>query len=423
MHKLIPVLGLLALVGCKDKDDEKVDKCEESGNICTWLGVPQVAQLSPEGVHRTDAQLYLPQDITFSTDGSAYFPDFNNHRIRWVDPEGIVTTVSGTGFLGDGPEGDSSVFAWNHPTDLAIDPNDPSKLHVAAWHNSRIHLIDMGAWLTTNECGTGGRDFGGDDGQAIDSILDLPSSVDFDSAGNMYISDQANQAIRKVGSDGTITTIAGNPGVDGAGSHNALPENVDDQWQDAMIGYAGDGGPAVDALLHAEVGQQADPSSKLTIVDDVIYLSDSGNNTLRKIDLSTGIIDRVAGIPWHRQTDTVINAVEELLPVATDPTAGDGGQAMDAYLNNPRDVAIGLDGEIYIADTDNHCIRVIQPDGVIETFAGSCGVEPQPGDAFVGEKEPALDALLYKPYGVEVDFDGNVYIADTFNQVIRRVAR
>jgi serine/threonine-protein kinase len=198
-----------------------------------------------------------------------------------------------------------------------------------------------------------------------------------------------------------------------AAAHNSLPEN--DPIEDATTGYAGDGGPAADALLFAEVGQQADPSSKLTYANDVLYIADSGNNIIRTIDLTTMTIDRLAGVPWTRDSE------DDLIEPA-DLTAGDGGPALDAVLNNPRDVAVGLAGEVYIADTDNHCVRVVHPDGTIDTFAGTCGAAPQPGDAFKGENQPAVNALLWSPYGIEVDNYGHVYIADTKNHVIRRVA-
>ena len=403
------------LVACGGDKEPSEDPCDASGTICTWAGVPQTQRVGLDGIQATSSELNLPQDVTFGPDGTAYVPDFNNHRIRRIDPEGIITTISGTGFLGDGPEGASNVFAWNHPTNVAVDPDDPNVVHIAAWHNSRLNTIDVSSSNTRFACGTGGRDYDGEGEDALSAVLDLPSSIAFDSMGNLYISDQANQAIRRVLPDDTIELIAGSPGLPMAGAWNSDPTlPVEDHIEDATAGYGGDGGPAIDALLFAEIGQQADPSSKLTIVDDVLYLADSGNNIIRKIDLDTMVIELVAGVPWHR------NGID--LPVAADPTAGDGGDALDAYLNNPRDVAVGIDGEVYIADTDNHCVRVVYADGIIETFAGLCGSEPQPGDAFVGEASAAEDARLYSPYGIATDGDGNVYISDTKNQVIRRVA-
>lgn len=406
------LLAVVAAFGCTP------EPCDRSGNICTFAGVAQKAQFGPDDVQATRSPLFMPQDITFAEDGTAYLPDFNNHRIRTISAEGVITTISGTGFLGDGPEGDSAVYAWNHPTNVALDPKDPEILHVAGWHNSRIVQVDLAAGITSFECGTGGRDYAGDGGPAMEAVLDLPSSIAFDSKGVLYISDQANQAIRRVLADDTIELVAGSPGVDNAGAINADPNLApEDKVQDATAGYAGDGGPASEALIFAEIGQAADPSNKITIVDDVLYFADSGNNVVRKIDLKTMEVELVAGTPWHRSTSAAAT-----LPEAADPTKGDGGQATKAYLNNPRDVAVGIDGEIYIADTDNHCVRVVYPDGIIETFAGKCGAEPQVGDKFVGQEQPALEARFWSPYGVATDSEGNLYISDTKNHVIRRVA-
>lgn len=418
-HSLIAVFSLFALSACGPGGEEE-SLCNESGVICTFAGVPLQAQLGPDDVKATKSPLFMPQDIVFMADGTAYLPDFNAHRLRTIDPKGIITTISGTGFLGDGPEGDSDYFAWNHPTGLAVDPNDPNILHVSAWHNSRINQVDLSTGLTTFEAGTGGRDYAWSD-DPMGAVFDLPSSVAFDSKGNLYISDQANQAIRRITPAGELELVAGSPGEDNAAACNAaLGPDPDpaDMCEDATAGYAGDGGPAIDALLYAEIGQAADPSNKIDIgPDDRLYLADSANNTVRVIDLNTGIIDRVAGIPWHRTT----SALDDL-PPATDPTAGDGGSALDAYVNNPRDVAVGIDGELYIADTDNNCIRVVQPDGTIETFAGTCGSTPEIGAKWTGEEVPATEAEFNAPYGVSVDHDGNVYVADTKNHVIRRVA-
>ena len=96
--------------------------------------------------------------------------------------------------------------------------------------------------------------------------------------------------------------------------------------------------------------------------------------------------------------------------------SGDGGPATEAMLNTPSDVAVAGDGTIYIADTDNSCIRVVKPDGIIETFAGICGVQ-----GYSGDYGPAQEALLNRPFGVSLDRDGRVYISDTYNSVIRWV--
>jgi len=416
MRTLLPV-SLLALAACKGGGDDGTaaavepcasgDECtyDQPGAIFTYAGVPGEAMFSAEGEHRLNASLYLPQDIAFGSDGIPAFPDFNNHRIRQIGADEMVYTISGTGMLGDGPIGTSGCYApepcsaeaaaWNNPTNVEVDPNDPNIVWVAAWHNSRINRID----ITTGElewfAGTGGRQYGGDGGPATEAVLDLPSSVAFDERnGDMYISDQANHVIRRIpaGSD-TIELVAGVP---------------------REPGFGGDGGQALDAKLHGHTAQKADPGSKITIHDGTLYLADTVNGVIRTIDLDSGVIERFAG------AYTSLGSDDAGVDLGSVPGySGDGGDALDAVFNTPRDVAVGIDGEVYIADTKNSCVRVVDPDtNIVTTFAGQCGTIGYDGDGgFAG------DSLLGTPFGVSVDGDGNVYIADTLNHVIRRVAR
>lgn len=404
MRNNIYLLGVLTLVACGGKDGgdtdttTPADPCVE-GNICTFAGVPGSQQFGPEGVAATESPLNLPVDVTVSPDGDVYIVDFNNHRIRLVDSGGIVNTVTGTGMLGDGVvdelgaanPGPALDVAWNHPTNAAFAPGDSDNLWVAAWHNSRVNRLSFTDDYVYFEVGDGSRAFGGDGGDGAVAQLDLPAALTFDDAGNMYISDQANQIIRKVDTSGIITTIAGTP---------------------KTPGYSGDGGPATSATLHALVGQAADPSSRIAIDGNLLYLADTRNQVIRVIDLDTGTIDRVAG----NYVDNGKDPVAELLAWGgVEGYEGDGGDPLDARFANPRDLIVGPSGELYIADTDNHCIRVIQ-DGVIDTFAGTCGVEGN--DA---EGVPAKEALMRKPYGIDLGPNGELYIADMGNHAIRVV--
>jgi sugar lactone lactonase YvrE len=412
IHRIL-ALSALVIAGCGEEDEKKakVDACEEPGAICTWSGVPETAMFAEEGGHRLDSPMYLPQGVAFGADGTPYFPDFNNHRIRHVDPDGIVYTISGTGMLGEGPIGSTGCFtetpcdslnsAWNHPTDLAVDPNDPTIVWVSAWHNSRITRIDTVNNTLEWIAGTGGRQFGGDGGPASEATLDLPSSLAFDErTSELYFTDQANHIIRRLNADGTIETIAGQP---------------------RSPGFGGDGGAAVDAQFHGHTDQKADPGSKMVIHDGVLYMADTVNGVIRAIDLDAGTIETVAG--KYTSAGEMELMDEDGYPYMVDAGSipgysGDGGPALEAVFNTPRDVAILPDGStMYISDTKNSCIRAVDmASGVIDTFAGQCGV---PG--YGGDEGPASEALLNEPFGVSVDPDGHVYIADSLNQVIRRV--
>lgn len=350
--------------------------CEPiSGNICTWAGLLGLAALGQDDVAANQSYLYLPSDLGFSPNGDAYILDWNNHRIRKVDGDGIVTTVAGSGLVGDGPEGSARLAMFNHPSSLTFDL--AGNIVFAAWHNSRVEHIDLTTGELSFVAGDGTRSFGGDEGDALVAKLDLPSSVAVDKEGAIYISDTANQRIRIVTPDGMINTFAGT----------------------GTAGFAGEGSSALEAQLNNAKGQQAAPTGRIAIQDERLFIADTLNQRIRVIDLSTGLISTLAG--------------------TGDPGfSGDGGPALAATFFSPADIALGPDGELYVADTENSCVRVISTEGIISTYAGICA-EPD----YTGDGGPANEARLYKPYGVAVDASGNVYVADTYNNAVRVIWR
>jgi DNA-binding beta-propeller fold protein YncE len=366
--------------------------CDESGTICHYFGSPDpeydptvpgtaggVAGLANEGDCRDTSATYLPVDMTVGPDGAVYAIDWNNHRVVTFVPDDdqeceTLHVITGTTMLGDGPVGPASEASWNHPTNIDFAPD--GEMVIAAWHNSRVIGVDIDADTCRIIAGTGARNYGGDDGPAVDAVLDLPAGVAFDDDGLLYVADQANQRVRRIGLDGVITSIIGT----------------------GEYGYGGDGGPGTAAMLFNELSQAANPAGKLSIDGNTMYIADTGNHRIRMYDIETGIIDTFAG-----------NGEVGY--------GGDGGDPASAMLNAPRDVEVGPDGAVYIADTGNHCVRVVK-DGVISTFAGRCE-----SAGYAGDDGPATEALLFSPFGLETDpADGRLYVADTNNHVIRTVA-
>ncbi len=376
-RKLAPAVFLVAsvaLVSCQsstDPADPGGGNEDPYGVIETLVGTGQ-AGLGTDGVVPTEAELFLPQDLEFGPDGRAYILDWNNHRVRVIDA-GLVQTLIGTGELGDAQAGIATEIGLNHPTHVSFDID--GHLILTAWHNSKVMRMDLSTNWIEPICGDGSRDFRGDGGPAAEAWLDLPSSTVCDAAGRMYISDQANQRIRMIDANGIISTIAGN----------------------GMPGYSGDGGPAVDAQISSPIGQAAAPAGRIFVLGDgTLYIADTGNNRVRRIG-TDGIITTVAGN-------------------GTFSFGGDGGPALDAGLKWPADVALDSQGNVYIADTRNSCVRKVDPAGVITTFAGQGGMAGYGGDG-----GPPAEAQLNRPYGVAVDADDNIYIADTHNHRIRVV--
>lgn len=321
-----------------------------------------------------DTELYWPQDTYVDSSGRLWLIDWNNHRVRRADgPNGTVSTVIGSGFIGDTREGPADQADLNHPTSITTDPQ--GRMVLAAWHNWTVKRVSADGNLEVIAGHGNGPATGGDGGPATQALLDLDSSAEFDAAGNLYISEQGARRIRKVDAvSGTITTFAGT----------------------GVPGYGGDGGPAAAAQFNCPRGSDAVPCFKLAIDGQKLYIADSLNNRVRVIDLGSAIIDTFAGNGQQGYS-------------------GDGGQARLSQLNFPTDVAIGPDHSVYIADAHNNVIRRVRPDGTISTVAGNGTV------GFSGDGGPPQQAQLNDPSGVFVDRNGILYIADTLNQRIRAV--
>lgn len=210
--------------------------------------------------------------------------------------------------------------------------------------------------------------FGGDGAAATNAKLGEPTGVAMDKKGNLFIADQLEGRIRKVDHAGIITTVAGSGGP---------------------AGYNGDAMPATDALLNWPEGVAVDKTGN-------VYIADQNNQRIRKVDTS-GIITSIAGM-------------------GSIGYAGDGGPATAAKLYNPADVAVDSAGNVYFVDQDNQAMRRISPAGIITTMAGN----GTPG--FSGDNGPATAAQLNFPQGIAVDSMGNIYIADFYNRRIRKVS-
>jgi sugar lactone lactonase YvrE len=366
--------------------------------VCTVVGNGE-AELDPgEGTAARATALFLPIDLTFGPDGAGYLIDWNNHRIRrWDLVADTVTTVVGNAMAGFGPPGPLADASLNHPTALAFDAT--GGMLIAGWHNGVVWRADLANGILEVVAGTGLRGFSGDEGPATEASLDLPVSVAVDADGNVYVADQGNNRVRMIDTAGIIHTVAGTglgTGVDPTGY--PLPECVGasiigtvDCWVD---------GPVATATLNAERGQAAEPCERIVLgPDGALYVADTANNAVRRIDFAADSVTTVAGLgplePGY---------------------SGDGGPAVAARLYRPTDLELAPDGTLYVADTDNHCLRAIAPDGTISTVAGTCGTSGPAEDGVLRD-----DALFYGPYGVALGPDGYLYVADTKNSVIRAV--
>jgi NHL repeat-containing protein len=370
------------------------------GVIKTYAGNGVQGQ-GVDGVAPTKSPLYWPQDISFGPDGRAYIVDWNNYRIRVVE-NGIIRTIIGSGNpVPDGeseaPTGIATQVDLNHPTHVNFDAN--GDIILCGFHSSAVFLCNLSTNIISPICGNGVRNYGGDGGPASSAIVNLPVCSHYDSAGNLYIMDQANQRLRKIDTSGTITTVLG--------YGTPVPGGF-------LGAFSGDGGPPSEAQINLPIGQQAYPAGKFAIdSQDRIYIADTNNERIRMI--ANGIITTVAGN-------------------GTPGYGGDGGPATDAELYHPNSVAVDADGNIFISDSDNHCIRKVDTSGIITTFAGHPGQWcprtsncPPNGPALtareLGDGGNPRDAYLYYPKGISLDAEGNLYIADQANNRIRVVLK
>ncbi len=313
------------------------------------------AGFSGDGGSAASAELHAPYGMAFDTAGDLYLADYQNNRVRVISA-GAINTLAGTGAGGfSGDLGPAASAQLNQPSAVAV--SSVGDVYIADTGNNRIRKVSAGT--ITTFAGTGAAGFAGDTGTAATAQLNAPSGVAFDSSGNLYIADTANNRIRKV-SNGVITTIAGT----------------------GVAGFSGDGGSATSAQLRNPAGITIDSTGNL-------YIADSGNNRIRKV--TGGVISTVAGN-------------------GTAGFSGDNAAATSAELYAPGAVAVGANGALFIADTSNNALRRVSG-GTIATIAGA-GLS-------LGDNGPSTSASLNTPESVALDATGNIYIADTGDNRIR----
>ena len=323
------------------------------------------AQTAPSIIQQPASQTNLAgENLTLSVRVSGKGPFRYQWRFKGTNlPNDTITTVAGGGAGDGGPASDASL---NDPSSVAIDA--AGDLFIADYYNNRVRKVDTNGVITT-VAGSGSPGFSGDGGTATDARLDfavtsfLPSGVVVDNSGNLFIADSNNKRIRKVNAKGIITTVAGN----GSG-----------------LDYGpGDGGAATNAGLGSPVGLALDASGNL-------FIADWEEARIRKVDIN-GIITTVAG-------------------TGSPGFSGDGGVATNARLQGPTGVAVDVSGNLFIAD-GNWLVRRVDTKGIITTVAG--GGTNHPGDG------GAATYASISPVGLAVDASGNLFIADWKNRILK----
>ncbi len=351
-----------------DSANNVIRKVAASTGVITTIAGDGTALMGGDGGPATQAQINYPTQVALDASGNLYILDSGNLRIRkLVLGTGIISTVAGTGaagYAGDG--GAASKAVLNSPSDITTDA--AGNVYVVDTDSNRIRKITVATGIIASLIGNGQASYGGDGGAATSAQFNFPGDVVVDASGNIYIADNENFRVRKVAAKtGLITTYAGS----------------------GVQGYAGDGGQATAAQID-EIGALAlDTAGNL-------YIADMGNNAIRKVNASTGVITTIAGN-------------------GTQGYSGDGSAATKASLYAPTGVAVDSAGNVYIADSGSNTVRkVTAASGVISTVAGS-GT-----GGFGGDGGPATSAQM-GAYAVAVDTAGNLYVTDVASSRVRKI--
>jgi sugar lactone lactonase YvrE len=461
-----------------DASNGRVRKVDAAGIITTFAGGGPLAR-SGDGGPALSAGIGNPNTLAMDAQGNLYFSDTFNHIVRKVSAaDGTISTVAGSAVLGfAGDNGPATEARLQRPTGIAVDR--AGNLYIADTQNNRIRRVAAATGIITTIAGSSQAGFNGDNGPAVNAILNAPTSVAVAADGTIYLADTSNGRVRQI-RNGTITTVAGGGGntsvepvaatraslgavnaltLDGLGNlliaesgfKRLRTMSLEDGMLRLFAGAAwvdspGDGAEATSAILVSPVGVAVGG-------DGTVFIADQIDHRVRAVD-PNGVISTYAGngnltnsgdgeaaisVPVGQPSGLAIDSlgylyvstpsrIRRVAPLsdgggittyaggATTGFGGDEGPAVSARLFFPQGLAFDAEDNLYIADTTNHRIRkVIRSTGVIVTVAGT-------GTAgFSGDDGPAIRATLSSPRGVAVDRDGNVYIADSSNNRIRKV--
>ncbi|MDQ6707996.1 MAG: hypothetical protein M3Z85_18725 [Acidobacteriota bacterium] len=400
-----------------DSGNQRIRKIS-AGRISTVIGT---ANAGASGAN----QLNLPTSVAIDASGNLFIADTGNHRLRKLSTNGVVSTIPGTA------------------RDLALD--HAGNLILAS--GNRLQAVSPAGVLSTI-AGDGNYTFRGDGGPAVAARLNGPSGIAVDAAGNAWIGDEGNGKVRLVSAAGAISTAADQlNSPSGLALDSALNVFIAERSHDeirklppgaTLVTVAGNGTTGFSGdFSSARSAQLQSPASVAVDGSGTIYIADTGNHRVRRVN-ANGIISTVAGPPqleaprglWMGTdanlyiADPGNNNVRRLTPLGVLTTvagvgaggfSGDGGPATAAQLSQPGGVAVDLSGNIWIADTGNNRVRVVQPNGVISTVAGT-------GQAgFGGDGSSSDAAQLHAPSALAADPSGAIWIADTGNNRIRKL--
>ena len=454
-----------------DSQDNQIRKVNTSGVISTIANTFGTLGYNFDGVPATSAQLFNPADVAVDVSGNVYIADYYNSRIRKINTSGTISTIAGTGTAGYSGDGASATAAKiNLPSGVSVDSS--GTIYLVDSGNNCVRRITNGIIRTI--AGTGTAGFTGDGGAGTSATFNFPASLSRNASNELFIADGGNSRIRKLGTNGIVTTVAGRGLNDGDQATNGtlnMPMAVArDRFGNLFvadvantrirkvdtngiiityagsgnIGFAGDGGAATNASLNKPYGVALDNAGNL-------FIGDSGNARVRKVD-TNGIITTIAGTgsfaisgnggaatnaglrawgvavdglgnifisdpiaSWIRKIDTN-GVITSAAGTGSFGHTGDGGAATNAKIYNPIGICFNGAGEMFF--TEGGAVRKVDTNGIITTYAGK-GLTAM---GFSGDGGPATNATLSAAmWGIWGDAAGNLFVGDSSNWRIRKI--
>jgi len=340
-----------------DTSNQTVRKITSGGTVTTLAGT--AGAVGKTDGSGTAAKFFYPSGITVTGTGTVYVADTGNHTIRVVTAAGAVSTLAGATGLAGTADGFGGEALFSYPAGVAID--GAGTLFIADHNNHTIRKMNTGGQVTTI-AGSAGLS-GSSDGVGGAARFNGPTGVAVDANGNIYVADAGNTSIRKIAANGIVSTFAGLSGIAGSAD-----------------------GVGIGARFNAPQGLAVDGAGN-------VYVADTNNSTIRKIT-PAGTVTTIAGVAGQ--------------------TGGTDGPGAGARFNGPYAVAVDGGGNVYVADFFNATIRKITTAGTVSTFAGFAG------QAGLADGIGAA-TRFNQPYGVAVDGNGNVFVADTYNRAVRKI--
>ena len=326
-------------------------------SVRTLAGLPETPG-STDGTNTT-ARFNDPAGIAIAADGTIFVADNQNHAIRRIGTDGVVTTLAGLPGTPGTADGSGSAARFESPTSLALGPDNA--LYVSDTGNHTIRRVTLAGVVTTFAGAPGNADYA--DGSASDARFNQPLGLTVASDGSVFVADSGNHLIRIIATNGTVSVLAGNPETFGSAD-----------------------GTGTNAFFNSPVGLAL-------AADGSLFVSDANNFTLRKVT-AAGVVTTIAGAAGQDG--------------ATD------GPAASARFGKPAELALAPNGTLYIADAAHHTIRRLTPDGVVSTIAGLVGAD--------GAADGANGlARFFNPYGLAIAARGHLVVADTYNQTVREL--